>query len=143
MKIFKPLRTTVYETDDPGNNLGGKIRNSDNKVSSGVYYYICDVFEPRISGIRDQNACRILFMFMLKDMQEKLQNRTRILAFALLITWIAISNQAFTQTPDENYLAGCAGLIKGDYRKAAEDFSYAITRNNADEQLFIKEVKRI
>jgi tetratricopeptide (TPR) repeat protein len=77
-------------------------------------------------------------MFMQKDMQEKLQNNSKILALALLVAFIAVSNQAFPQAPDENYLAGCAGMIQGDYRKAVEDFSYAITRNNADEQLFIK-----
>jgi tetratricopeptide (TPR) repeat protein len=77
-------------------------------------------------------------MFMPKDMQEKLQNKSKILALALLVTLIVVGNQAFTQAPDENYMSGCAGLVRGDYRQAVEDFSYAITRNNADEQLFIK-----
>jgi gliding motility-associated-like protein len=51
MKIFNRYGLLVYETTDPAINWNGKFRNSDNKVPSGVYYYICDVYEPRISGI--------------------------------------------------------------------------------------------
>jgi gliding motility-associated-like protein len=50
MKIFNRYGQTVYETHDPGINWNGKYKNTNNKVSSGVYYYICDVYEPRISG---------------------------------------------------------------------------------------------
>lgn len=51
MKIFNRYGQLVYETADPAINWEGKYRNSNSKVSSGVYYYICDVYEPRISGI--------------------------------------------------------------------------------------------
>jgi gliding motility-associated-like protein len=51
MKIFNRYGQLVYETSDPAINWDGKYRNSDSKVPSGVYYYICDVYEPRISGI--------------------------------------------------------------------------------------------
>lgn len=51
MKIFNRYGQLVYETDDPAISWEGKYRNSDNRVASGVYYYICDVYEPRISGI--------------------------------------------------------------------------------------------
>jgi len=43
-----------------------------------------------------------------------------------------------SQAPDEDYLTGCAGLIRGEYVKAVESLSFAISRNNADEQYFIK-----
>jgi gliding motility-associated-like protein len=51
MKIFNRLGQLVYETTDPAINWDGKYRSSDKKVPSGVYYYICDVYEPRITGI--------------------------------------------------------------------------------------------
>jgi gliding motility-associated-like protein len=51
MKIFNRFGQLVFETSDPAINWDGKFRNSDNNVSSGVYYYVCDVYEPRISGI--------------------------------------------------------------------------------------------
>lgn len=57
---------------------------------------------------------------------------------ALIIALFINVNQAFPQVPDENYLAGSASLIKGEYGKAVESFSFAISRNNSDEQLFIK-----
>jgi gliding motility-associated-like protein len=50
MKIFNRYGQLVKETSDPDINWDGKYRNTDSKVSSGVYYYICDVYEPRISG---------------------------------------------------------------------------------------------
>jgi gliding motility-associated-like protein len=51
MKIFNRYGQLIYETTDPAINWDGKYKDSNNKVSSGVYYYICDVYEPRISGI--------------------------------------------------------------------------------------------
>jgi len=45
---------------------------------------------------------------------------------------------ASSQMVDEQYLAGCAYVVKGDYNKAVESFSLAIMHNNADEQLYIK-----
>jgi gliding motility-associated-like protein len=50
MKIFNRYGQIVYETNDPAINWEGKYKNTNNKVPSGVYYYICDVYEPRISG---------------------------------------------------------------------------------------------
>jgi gliding motility-associated-like protein len=50
MKIFNRYGQIVYETNDPAINWSGKYKNTNNKVPSGVYYYICDVYEPRISG---------------------------------------------------------------------------------------------
>lgn len=39
---------------------------------------------------------------------------------------------------DNDYLAGSASLLKGEYAKAVESLSYAINRNNADDRLFLK-----
>ncbi len=50
MKIFNRYGQLIYETNDPAINWNGKYKNTDSTVPSGVYYYICDVYEPRISG---------------------------------------------------------------------------------------------
>jgi gliding motility-associated-like protein len=51
MKIFNRYGQLVKETSDPAIKWDGKFRETNNKVPSGVYYYICDVYEPRISGV--------------------------------------------------------------------------------------------
>ena len=48
MKIFNRYGKEIFRTEDPAINWDGKVNNK--LVSSGVYYYICDVFEPRITG---------------------------------------------------------------------------------------------
>jgi gliding motility-associated-like protein len=50
MQIFNRFGSLVYETHDPAINWNGKYRNSNLDVPPGVYYYICDVYEPRIIG---------------------------------------------------------------------------------------------
>ena len=48
MKIYNRYGNEVYITQDPDINWDG--RHNGKLVTSGVYYYICDVFEPRITG---------------------------------------------------------------------------------------------
>ena len=50
MKIFNRWGQLVYETDDPAIKWDGSYKKTGTKVPTGVYYYICDVYEPRISG---------------------------------------------------------------------------------------------
>jgi len=51
MKIYNRWGLLVYRTSDPGINWDGRDMNTKRPVSSGVYYYICDVYEPRLTGI--------------------------------------------------------------------------------------------
>ena len=51
MKIFNRYARLVYETNDPDISWNGKYRDTDKSLPSGVYYYSCDVYEPRLSGI--------------------------------------------------------------------------------------------
>ncbi len=51
MKIFNRWGIQVFETEDPDINWDGKISDTDQLVAPGVYYYICDVYEYRLSGI--------------------------------------------------------------------------------------------
>ncbi len=48
MRIYNRYGKEIYVTSDPDINWDGRYNNK--LVSTGVYYYICDVFEPRISG---------------------------------------------------------------------------------------------
>lgn len=51
MTIFNRWGVEVFTTEDPDINWDGKISGSDKLVAPGVYYYICDVYEYRLSGI--------------------------------------------------------------------------------------------
>jgi len=64
MKIFNRYGQLVYETSDPAINWEGKYRNSNSKVSSGVYYYLCDVYEPRISGIEVRTLVGFIHVYV-------------------------------------------------------------------------------
>jgi tetratricopeptide (TPR) repeat protein len=70
-------------------------------------------------------------------MQVK-QKPNSLLAVAFIAAIMANWSHAFGQTPDASYLSGSASFMKGEYQQAVEGFSAAISRNNADEQLFIK-----
>jgi gliding motility-associated-like protein len=64
MKIFNRYGQLVYDTTDPAINWEGNYRNSNNKVSSGVYYYICDVYEPRISGVEIRTLVGFIHVYV-------------------------------------------------------------------------------
>jgi gliding motility-associated-like protein len=51
MKIFNRFGHLVYQTTDPAINWNGSYKNTGASVAPGVYYYICDVYEPRINGV--------------------------------------------------------------------------------------------
>jgi gliding motility-associated-like protein len=50
MTIFNRYGKVVFKTQDPVINWDGRNKENNKLVSPGVYYYICDVYEPRISG---------------------------------------------------------------------------------------------
>jgi gliding motility-associated-like protein len=51
MNIYSRWGNPVYETTDPHILWDGKSSQTGIKVAPGVYYYICDVYEKRVSGI--------------------------------------------------------------------------------------------
>jgi len=63
MKIFNRWGELVFQTDNPLIEWDGKIQNSNKIVSSGVYYYLCDVWEPRISGLELRNIVGFIHVF--------------------------------------------------------------------------------
>jgi gliding motility-associated-like protein len=63
MRIFNRWGILVYKTDDPDINWDGKILGSDRLVSPGVYYYICDVYEYRLSGIEVNALTGFIYVY--------------------------------------------------------------------------------
>jgi len=63
LKIYNRWGQLVFETDDPDINWDGKYRNTNNMVSSGVYYYICDVYELRLTGQEIRNIVGFIHVF--------------------------------------------------------------------------------
>jgi gliding motility-associated-like protein len=63
MKIFNRYGQLVYETSDPAINWDGSYKNTSTKVPTGVYYYICDVYEPRISGTEIRTLVGFIHLF--------------------------------------------------------------------------------
>jgi len=63
MRIFNRWGILVFQTEDPDINWDGKIINSDQLVAPGVYYYICDVHEYRLSGIEIITHTGFIYVF--------------------------------------------------------------------------------
>ncbi len=51
LKIFSRWGNIVFETSNPDINWDGKHYQTGKLVSPGVYYYICDVYEKRLTGV--------------------------------------------------------------------------------------------
>ena len=63
MKIFNRWGLLVFQTEDPDINWDGKLTGSDQLVAPGVYYYICDVHEYRLSGIEVMTLTGFIYVF--------------------------------------------------------------------------------
>ena len=66
-QVFNRWGLLIFRTDDPDINWDGKIMNSNEVVSPGVYYYICEVFEPRLSGIESYTLTGFIHVFSGKE----------------------------------------------------------------------------
>ncbi len=51
LKIYNRWGNLVFETTDPDINWDGTDFKTGQKLSDGVYYYLCDVYERRLSGL--------------------------------------------------------------------------------------------
>ncbi|MCK5856229.1 MAG: gliding motility-associated C-terminal domain-containing protein, partial [Bacteroidales bacterium] len=52
MKIYNRWGGLVFQTDDPNINWDGKDFTSKNESSEGVYFYVCEVYELRLEGLK-------------------------------------------------------------------------------------------
>ncbi|MDR1672285.1 MAG: gliding motility-associated C-terminal domain-containing protein [Bacteroidales bacterium] len=64
MKIFNRAGKLVFETSDPDINWDGRDKNSKRFVSSGVYYYVCDVYEERITGAQIRTLSGFIHVYV-------------------------------------------------------------------------------
>lgn len=63
LKIYNRSGQLVFETNDPDINWDGKYRNTNQLVSPGVYYYICDVYELRLTGPEIRNVVGFIHVY--------------------------------------------------------------------------------
>ena len=63
MRIFNRWGLQVFETENPDIYWDGKITGSDKLVTSGVYYYICDVYEYRLSGLTGYTLKGFIYVY--------------------------------------------------------------------------------
>ncbi|HHJ09408.1 MAG TPA: T9SS type B sorting domain-containing protein [Bacteroidetes bacterium] len=55
MQIYNRYGMLVYQTDDPLIKWDGKYMGKNTLVPPGVYYYLCDVYEKRLTGTEVRN----------------------------------------------------------------------------------------
>lgn len=63
IKIYSRWGNLVFETNNPNINWNGKNKQSNQLVSPGVYYYVCDLTEKRISGNEERNLMGFIHVF--------------------------------------------------------------------------------
>ncbi len=63
MKIFNRWGILVFQTNNPDINWDGRIMGTGDLVSDGVYYYICDVYEYRLTGIVPRNLTGFIHVY--------------------------------------------------------------------------------
>lgn len=66
MQIFNRWGKLVFKTDNPDIKWDGKDIDSKKLVTPGIYYYICDVYERRLSGIEPRNITGFIQVSFLK-----------------------------------------------------------------------------
>jgi len=60
IRIFNRWGIVVFQTEDPDINWDGKDKNSHQLCSDGVYFYVCDVFELTLKGLRKRTLSGIV-----------------------------------------------------------------------------------
>jgi len=73
MRIFNRWGELVFHTVNPDIEWDGRDENSKQIVAEGVYYYLCDIWEPRISGIEVRHEVGFIHVYTGKS-DEKFNN---------------------------------------------------------------------
>ncbi len=63
MQIFNRWGQLIFETEDPDINWDGKNARNGKTVVAGVYYYICDVYEQRLTGVEVRHLYGFIHVF--------------------------------------------------------------------------------
>lgn len=67
MKVYSRWGILVFQTSDPDINWDGKHMNTNKIVSPGVYYFIADVYENRLTGLEVRNLVGFVYVFTEQD----------------------------------------------------------------------------
>ncbi len=62
-QVFNRWGVLVFQTSDPDINWDGKIMGTNKLVTPGVYYYIVEVFEPRLGGIESYTLKGFIYVY--------------------------------------------------------------------------------
>ena len=63
LTIYNRWGNPVFKTEDPDIKWDGIDFETNKLVSEGVYYYVCDVYEKRLSGIEVRNIAGLIRIF--------------------------------------------------------------------------------
>ena len=63
MKIYSRWGGLLYKTEDPDINWDGRNMLTNQIVPSGVYYYVCDVWEHRLFGLEVRTLSGFIQVF--------------------------------------------------------------------------------
>ncbi len=63
MRIFNRWGEQVFSTENPDIEWDGRDEKSGDIIVTGVYYYVCDVWEPRISGVEVRNVVGFIHVY--------------------------------------------------------------------------------
>ncbi|HEX3010361.1 MAG TPA: gliding motility-associated C-terminal domain-containing protein [Bacteroidales bacterium] len=63
MKIFNRWGKLVFKTENADINWDGRDIDTKNFVPTGIYYYICDVFEPRLTGVEARTITGFIHLY--------------------------------------------------------------------------------
>jgi len=67
MQIYNRWGLLMFETDDPDINWDGRNQKNGKIVTDGVYYYICDVYEQRLTGVEVRHLTGFIHVFSAID----------------------------------------------------------------------------
>ncbi len=70
MKIYNRWGELVYKTTDPDINWDGTDMKTGKPVPDGIYYYICDVYERRLTGIVPRNISGFIHVYRNTSQQQ-------------------------------------------------------------------------
>lgn len=63
LKVYSRWGNLVYETENPKIEWDGKAKQSNKLLSTGVYYYVCEVYEKRITGVEHRTLTGFIHLF--------------------------------------------------------------------------------
>ncbi|MFO7879789.1 MAG: gliding motility-associated C-terminal domain-containing protein [Bacteroidales bacterium] len=74
MKIFNRWGQLLFETEDPDIMWDGRIQKTNKKVTDGVYFYTCEVYEYRLTGIEPRHLNGTIHVYTSGDNPDPGQN---------------------------------------------------------------------